>query len=210
MRLPNLAPNEVLAKPQESDVYRITIPRLSVNLERVLKSFVPHQDNVDKLYQDLKLNISNAAMQVAEGAYRLGARQVEMPVDKAKLIAVRTNAMNTAILAAHQVTNTTANALGLKYSFNAGMAVSKLGSKLRAGNISKHQMDMNFFRGLRYGWSLNTLSRKRSYVSSDHDKDDVCDDNEDAGAIDIDDTFPSGDFEPPFHFGCECGFILVR
>jgi hypothetical protein len=210
MRTPNIAKNEMLGRPEDSIVYKATVPRLTIRLEHVLKTFVPHQDNVDKLYHDLLLNLGNSSIRVAEDAYRLGASQVEMPIDKAKLTALKNNAMGTAILAAHQVTNTTAKALGLKYSFNAGMAVSKLSTKLRSGNISKHQMDMNFFRGLRYGWSLNKISRKRSFVSSDHDKDDICDENEDAGAIDIDDTFPSGDFETPFHFRCRCSFILVR
>lgn len=210
MRTPRLAKHEVLGKPQDSTVYQAVVPRLTNQIENVLKTFVPHQDNVDRLYNSLLQNLGSASMRVAEDAYRLGARQVEMPVDTSVLRVVTNHAMTTAILAAHQVTNTTAKALGLKYSFNAGLAVSKLATKLRAGGISKHQMDMNFFRGLRYGWSLNKISRKRSFVSSDHDKDDLCDDNEDAGAIDIDDTFPSGDFETPFHFGCECQMILVR
>lgn len=45
---------------------------------------------------------------------------------------------------------------------------------------------------------------KQSIISDDHDHDDECDDNEDAGIIPIDEDFPSGDDAPPYHPNCNC------
>lgn len=46
--------------------------------------------------------------------------------------------------------------------------------------------------------------KKFSMLSADHDHDDECDDNEEAGEIDLDEDFPSGDDGPPFHPNCNC------
>lgn len=210
MRPLNLKKNEILARPQDSPIYRATIPRLALKLEHSLKAFVPKQENLEKLQLQLQSHLILAAVAVSADAYKLGSVQVESKLDPIKGLELKNAAKASAILASHQVTNATANAFGLKYSIYAGMSKKHAKSGVRADAISQHEMRNNFMKGLRYGWSLNRMSRKRSYVSSDHDKDDICDDAEDVGVIDVDDTFPSGDFEPPFHFGCLCGFILVR
>lgn len=53
------------------------------------------------------------------------------------------------------------------------------------------------------------VSGKTWLLSNDHDQDDECNDNADAGIIDLDDAFPSGDTEPPAHPNCECDFAPV-
>ena len=45
---------------------------------------------------------------------------------------------------------------------------------------------------------------KRSILSSGHDLDDVCDTNADAGVIPLEDPYPSGDMDAPYHPKCEC------
>lgn len=210
MRSPKLQPNETLRRPQDSTIYKTAVPRLSTHLLHVLKGFNPKQENLVKLYDELQMQLSLASVGVIVDAYKLGCKDVEMPEDKTIVVALKRYATSSATLAAHQITNTTANAFDLKYSFNAGMSKSQIATPARASNISLHQMGQNFYRGLRYGWQSSATSMKRSFVSSDHDKDDLCDDNEDEGAIPIDGTFQSGDYETPFHFGCECVMILVR
>lgn len=210
MKVPKLSKNEVLGQPKDSVIYVATVPRLSMRLSHVLKTFVPKQQNLEKLQQDLQSYLIPASVRVAQDAYRIGAAHIETTPNSLKEIELKNASKASAILASHQVTNATAIAFGLKYSIYAGMSKKHAQSSTRSEAISQHEMNNNFYRGLRYGWSLNKISRKRSFTSSEHDKDDICDDNEDAGAIDVDDTFPSGDFEPLYHFGCECTMILVR
>lgn len=212
MRLANLQRNEILVKPEDSPIFMATIPRVAVAIHLILKQFAlaPKQENLNRLNKDILLQLSVPSVRIASDAYRLGASQVQMPIDRVKLVALQRIAKNSATVAAHQITNTTANVYDLTYNISAGMSKKRVQSKARAEDISKHQMRINFFQGLRYGWSINVLAKKRSFVSSAHDADDVCDDNEDAGAIGIDDVFPSGDYETPFHFGCLCDMILVR
>ena len=50
---------------------------------------------------------------------------------------------------------------------------------------------------------------KEWVVGSEHDQDDECDDNADAGVIPIDDDFPSGDDAPPAHPNCTCDLLPV-
>lgn len=205
-----LSKNEVLGRPQDSPVYRATVPRLSVKLEKILQHFVPAQENLEKLQLDFQSQLISAAIAVSADAYRLGATQVKSSLDAVKGLELKNAAKASAVLASHQIVNATANAFGLKYSIYAGMSKKHAKSSTRSTVISLHEMNNNFFKGLRYGWSLNKMSRKRSVTSDSHDIDDICTDNEDAGAIDVDDVFPSGDFEPLYHFGCECILILVR
>ena len=49
---------------------------------------------------------------------------------------------------------------------------------------------------------------KEWQTSGDHDQDDECDENEDAGIIAIDDDFPSGDDGPPAHPRCNCVLVF--
>lgn len=51
------------------------------------------------------------------------------------------------------------------------------------------------------------VERKRWVLGSDSC--DLCQANEDAGEIDFNDTFPSGDFAPPGHPNCTCDIIPV-
>lgn len=50
---------------------------------------------------------------------------------------------------------------------------------------------------------------KESLLSEDHDDDDECDDNADAGVIPLDEDFPSGDDAPPYHPRCNCDITPV-
>jgi hypothetical protein len=48
------------------------------------------------------------------------------------------------------------------------------------------------------------IQGKRSILSFDYDDDDVCLENADAGVIPLDEPFPSGDLNPPYHPRCRC------
>lgn len=49
---------------------------------------------------------------------------------------------------------------------------------------------------------------QKAWILGEHPCDD-CEDNAAAGAIDLDDTFPSGDDAPPAHPNCECSLTPV-
>ena len=53
------------------------------------------------------------------------------------------------------------------------------------------------------------VQAKRVLLSDDHDKDDECDDNADAGDVPLTADFPSGHDAPPFHVNCHCSWAAV-
>lgn len=53
------------------------------------------------------------------------------------------------------------------------------------------------------------VTGKEALLSNDHDYEDECDDNADAGVIALDEAFPSGDDTAPFHVHCECDVAAV-
>lgn len=87
---------------------------------------------------------------------------------------------------------------------------SKLLSKQRANKVSIFESRKAAFSGKLKGWGRNKLSKKSWFTSDAHDTDDVCDDNEDDGIIDMGDVFTSGDPAPPAHLFCECSLWLHR
>jgi hypothetical protein len=80
----------------------------------------------------------------------------------------------------------------------------------RADKIAVNELSLAFFGGTRYGWGLDKRVKKSWHISDAHDKDDMCDDNEDEGPIGIDEPFQSGHFIPPAHMHCECELGLTR
>lgn len=53
------------------------------------------------------------------------------------------------------------------------------------------------------------VSGKEWIMGSEHDQDDECNDNADAGVIGLDEAFPSGDDAPPSHPNCVCDVLPV-
>src|SRR6185312_16021124 len=57
--------------------------------------------------------------------------------------------------------------------------------------------------------SSGVVEKKGWSVSGEATVCDECQANEDAGGIDLDDDFPSGDDAPPGHPCCECALVAV-
>lgn len=85
---------------------------------------------------------------------------------------------------------------------------SKLLSKKRAAKASTFESRKAFYDGALKGFSLNKASRKSWLTSDEHDVDDICDDNEDDGIIEIGEAFSSGAMSPPAHLFCLCTLWL--
>lgn len=85
---------------------------------------------------------------------------------------------------------------------------SKLLSLARANKAAVYESRKAAFDGTVKGWLLNAKTKKEWYTSNEHSAEDICDDNEDDGIIDMDEAFSSGDTAPPAHLYCLCGLWL--
>lgn len=106
----------------------------------------------------------------------------------------------------------------IKQALDEGWSKDKLADAIqsdvfgedRADAIAQTELAFTHSASNRIGWKESGVVKgKYSQLSSDHDVLDVCDDNEDAGVIPIDDLYPSGDEGYPFHVRCECVEIAV-
>lgn len=83
-------------------------------------------------------------------------------------------------------------------------------SAARAEMIARTEMASAHIQGsLVAATRSGVVVGKRSLLSSEHDVDDECDDNAEAGEIELTGLFPSGHAGPPFHPSCVCGMNLV-
>ena len=82
---------------------------------------------------------------------------------------------------------------------------SFLFSDARAEMIARTETAKASVQGSLGAWQESGVVKGKSWqMSNDHDQDDECNENEDAGVIDLDDDFPSGDDGPPAHPNCMC------
>lgn len=86
------------------------------------------------------------------------------------------------------------------YPFSAG----------RAEIIARTELAFAHVQGNVEGWRVTgKVEGKRSLLGDLHDHDDECDDNAEAGVVDLEDSFPSGDKFPPYHPNCVCDVVPV-
>jgi Phage Mu protein F like protein len=84
-------------------------------------------------------------------------------------------------------------------------------SQSRAEMIANTEVIMAQVRGNYAAWEKSgAVEEVRWQVSGDHDVEDECDDNEDAGPIKFGDAFPTGDTCPPQHPRCRCILIAAK
>lgn len=84
--------------------------------------------------------------------------------------------------------------------------------KDRADMISRTELQFAHQNGNLIGWKgSGVVKGKKSFCLHDDsaNKDDPCIMNAEAGTIDIDDDFPSGDAAPPYHPNCVCTMLPV-
>lgn len=80
----------------------------------------------------------------------------------------------------------------------------------RALMIARTELAYAHVEGNVEGWRASgEVTGKRSLLGDLHDVPDECDDNADAGVIDFEDDFPSGDAFPPYHPNCVCDVVPV-
>jgi hypothetical protein len=83
-------------------------------------------------------------------------------------------------------------------------------SKERATTIARTELAFAHTNGNIAGWDASgVVEGKESILGSEHDMDDDCNDNADAGVLKLDEDFPSGDIGPPYHPNCVCALLPV-
>lgn len=110
-----------------------------------------------------------------------------------------------AAMAARQIMETTATAFGVVY---AAMKKKQAVGKDRSKTIAEYEGPKMFFETRRKGWGLAPKFRKAWYTQSDNVCD-ICQENENQGAIFMGDPFESEDMAPPAHPNCYCIMGLI-
>lgn len=83
-------------------------------------------------------------------------------------------------------------------------------SEGRAQTIARTELAMSHVEGNVQGWrETGLVDRKKSILGDLHDITDECDENAEAGAVEVDEQFPSGDMFPPYHPNCVCDVLPV-
>lgn len=102
-------------------------------------------------------------------------------------------------------------------AFEGGLTPGELASEIRdsyefsdarAEMVARTELASAHVEGSLDAWrESGVVEGKRWILGSEHGDPDDCDDNEAAGVIGIDETFPSGDDAPPIHPNCVCDLI---
>lgn len=91
----------------------------------------------------------------------------------------------------------------------AAIQDSELFSADRAELIARTEIGNAHMAGALEGAKASGLQlQKASLLGSEHDRDDDCDDNAEAGYIGLSELFPSGDEAPLYHPGCACSLVF--
>jgi 8-oxo-dGTP pyrophosphatase MutT (NUDIX family) len=87
---------------------------------------------------------------------------------------------------------------------------SRLFSPDRADLIARTELALANTQGNLAAWRRSGVVRGKQWLmSNDHDQDDICDRNSEAGVIALDESFPDGSDGPPAHPGCQCVCVPV-
>lgn len=84
-------------------------------------------------------------------------------------------------------------------------------SPKRAEVIARTELQMADSAGAMAGYRVSGVVEKKQWLLSNDTEEvcDICQDNADAGAIDLDEDFPSGDDAPPQHPQCRCFVVPI-
>lgn len=198
----------LVAKKKDNLIYSIEKDRLSQHILKqlgILKAS-PTRNKLNAFQSAVQVLLTRSTKRVVNNAYIEGAKTVDHLTD----VSIGLRLDKDAVLRASQAAVWIADTTGIALDIKAGMSKDKALSAGRADKIAVNELSLAFFNGTRYGWGLDLRARKSWIVSDAHDKDDICDDNEDEGPIEINEAFQSGDFIPPAHINCECELGLTR
>ena len=76
----------------------------------------------------------------------------------------------------------------------------------RALAATRYEAGRSYFQGLKD--ALRGTKHSKKWITSAAESCEECQDNEDAGLVDVDDDFESGDAYPPIHLHCSCWIVV--
>jgi len=193
---------ELKVNPRKDALIGPAMKRFSVIVRGSLSRFKSGSTSLDVLRTSLQNTLEIALVLSVERGYKLAIQAAAIPRYDNELTALRRAAKKRARIAAGQIAKTSKSALEV----HAAITKENVSSKKRSEGIVEYEMPRMVFLGMRKGWDRITGSRqptKRWYVISDNPCE-ACIENEDEGAIPLDDEFPSGDMDPPGHPHCDC------
>jgi hypothetical protein len=193
---------ELKVNPKKDALIGPAMKRFSGQLQKAFKAYEKRSLDSKGLQEKLQDILSDALELSATRGYLLacGARQIA--IDTTAMHQLRIRADRRAVFAAKLITKSTKRAFAVK----AAMSKKKAVSKDRSDDIVEYEMPKIMFMGMRKGWGQVTGTRmptKSWFITSDNPCE-LCQENEDEGPVPIDEPFPSGDYEPGIHPGCDC------
>lgn len=198
----------IIASPQGNNVYETSHRLLSSSVGAQLKIIkeAPSSHMLGVFKTRVFDNIHTQMWRVAESAYVAGAKNADAVATASSKRELQNHIRAFASDSASQITVATSHPLSLQ----AELSKMQVASNRRTWTIATWQLSNAFFIGTYYGWKLRKTSKKQWRLSSVHDTDDRCDENEEQGAISVFDYFDSGVLYPPDHIGCLCDMVLFR
>ena len=198
--------NSIIADPLKVPTFNFEHQRLTSQLHShltILKA-APSSHALSLFENSTASKIGSASYRVASDAYNKAAIDVRMSTSLSDLRDLRNDTLDMGKRAASLMSKSSEKPLEI----HSGMSKVRVASKLRAEFASNYQLRLAYYIGTVRGWQLNKNSQKGWLLSSSHDLDDTCDDNENQGLISVFDFFQSGDMYPPAHLGCVCNLYL--
>jgi SPP1 gp7 family putative phage head morphogenesis protein len=103
-------------------------------------------------------------------------------------------------------------------AIESGDSAAELGDRIealagfsasRADMIARTEIIRSHAQGQMAAMRESGVVEQKAWSTAGEEVCDECQDNEDEGAIDLEDDFPSGDDAPPAHPGCRCAVVAV-
>jgi len=181
--------------------------RLETKLISIFQSLRKDPTN-ESAWKNIQDALQDSIVYFAISAYNSGCADVNVRPIMSSLIKLRLDSEKRAKFVASHMQAWTLMNLSLQAAESKKEKKKRLLGKERAKTVADNEMRVAFYSGKLKGWSQNKQAKKAWHVSSEHDQDDSCDDDEEDGPIPIDEPFTSGDMNPPAHINCNCSLWL--
>lgn len=159
-------------------------------------------------------NIFDTGLQrIAEASYREGCKEVYVEPSTSDVLIVKRKARERAAWLVKEIKDWTYKSLDVNAAFEVfdiqAASKKKILGKKRAKKIIDNETYVSFYNSRDSAWKKNKEVRKEWVLGAEHGNiEDICDENAEEGAIEVDEPFGSGDFYPPAHIGCYCRVFL--
>jgi hypothetical protein len=194
---------KLLIDPAKDSATNVIHARLLAGLVKDFKLLESNPKN-EGIWKRIELLFDQNLQQLFQASYRTGCKEVAVNPSSSDTLRLQREAKSRALWVTNEMKTWTLQSLGLQ-------AASKkdLLGKERAKRAIDNETYLSFYHSRNTAWQRNREARKESVLAEEHpENDDICEENADAGPIDVNDEFPSGHRIPPYHIGCYCRIWL--